>query len=566
MSVLKRVMWILWFGCLQTGAMAGGIDIFPSMEDSKINELLNDAGAGDTLIFHPGEYHGPYILKDVHGAENNPVVILGLNKDQVVIDGKSQPGMYLKNYAFLLQHCSWINIENFTIRNCWTDLIRAEETSCLSVRNCDLMGGKRALFATGRGSHHFLMEGCNWEQDERVWTQPGDYTWDEIHHGIHKHFNGSLFQGDGISGVFVLRDNLVKNTFNAFRLSQINDGELDLLACSNGEVYRNTVINTSDNVFEPEVHALNLHFYHNRMINGHAFVSITEVSGGEIYIYGNTAVSMPDSDDGWTIFKISSRRDTLFLPLYIFNNSWQVDFDIIGSPRHVWKNNHIRYFNNASFSEKSDSFGIYHIGLDNRFDYDCSNVPFPRLLTGNGFEKNGLVSDPLFRNPYGNDFRLKENSPCIDRGMIAGELIMEFEGESPDIGAYDNGQLIQGPPFRYMPPEPEVPYVEMPRITRHDTDGELLRLWFSVPLDPASLNSTLFKVNRGGESHDLRFEALSKEGYSLTLAVEGASKKASKKDQILKSDHLELFLSQWPEGINGMPVTSWASSIPVSLF
>ena len=295
---------------------------------------------------------------------------------------RKQTGHGTEAQCLRLENCSWITIEDFTIRNCWTDLVRRRK-QLLDQRfaTAGFTAGKRALYATGRGSHHFLVERCSWEQDQRVWTHEGDYSWEEIHHGIHKHYNGSIFQGSGISGVFVIRDNEIRNTFNAFRLSTMEDVGNDLLACTNGEIYRNTIYNTSDNVLEPEVHVLNLHFYHNTMVNGHAFISVTEVKGGALYIYGNTAMSMPGSEDGWTVFKISSGRDSLTLPSYIFNNSWQVDFDMIGSPRNIWENNHLRHFNNACYSEASDTFGIYNLGLDNHFDYDCSNVPFPHLLT-----------------------------------------------------------------------------------------------------------------------------------------------------------------------------------------
>ena len=559
--VLRRFLLTAVAICIKAGTMLGATEIFPSIGDSAINELLNVAGPGDTLLFHPGIYRGPFILTNVHGSENQPLVIKGFSKEGVVIDGQASPGMFMKNYAFLLNDCSWLNIENFTIRNCWTDLIRADDVSYLSIRNCNLLGGKRALFATGRKSHHFLVEFCSWEQDERVWTHEGDYSWDEVHHGIHRHHNGSLFQGSGISGVFVLRDNHIQNTFNAFRLSQISDGKMDLLACTNGEIYRNTIINTSDNVLEPELHAKNLHYYHNRMINGHAFVSITEVTGGEIYIYGNTAISLPSSD-GWTIFKISSREVALTLPLYIYNNSWQVDFDILGSPGHTWKNNHLRHFNNAAVSEVSDSFGIYHTGLDNQFDYDCSNVPFPSLLTSEGFEKHGIVADPRFRDPCNSDFRLKANSPCIDRGKIAPDLIMGYEGDRPDMGAYDGGELIKGPPFRYMLPDPEVPFREMPRITRCAVEGESVRLWFSVPLKSRSVHATRFMASVEADSFDLQVNGLSEDGYCLRLSA-GHELTA---DPEPGPGRLHLLFSRWPEGTNGKSTTSWASSIPVKLY
>jgi hypothetical protein len=539
-------------------ALAGITELHPGMETEEINLILNAAQPGDTLVFRSGSYTGPFVLENLNGQANLPVLITGLlgkEGPMAEIDGLTKAGIDLKQHAFLLKDCSWITLEHFTIKNCWTDLIRAENTSYLSIRSCDLSGGKRALFATGRASHHFLMEHCTWEQDERVWTQEGDYSWDEIHHGIHRHYNGSFFQGSGISGVAVLRDNTIRNTFNAFRLSQINDGALDPLACSNMEIYRNLIINTSDNVLEPEVHALNLHYYHNQMINGHAFVSITEVAGGDIYIYGNTAVSLPESEDGWTIFKISSNETSLSKPLYIFNNSWQVDFDVIGSPRNVWKNNYLRHFNNACVSEVSDTFGIYKLGADNHFDFDCSNVPFPTLLTSRGLEKNGMVADPLFLDPYKNNFMLQENSPCIDRGTAAPGLISSYQGAAPDIGAYDNGKPVNGPPFRFVNPEADLPFEEMPRITRYFLDGRNFTLWFSMPVDGASVSSALLSLGDENQEAKLTLTDIAEDGYCLEFELR----------EEVNSESLSLLLTTWPLGRNGEMLTSWASALPLRL-
>ena len=547
---------------LHTQTIAETTRVEPEMKHDKIVTIINAAQPGDTVLFAPGIYSGGYTLENLHGAPNSPVVISGSGRKPSIIDGATQPGMNLQHQAFSLKNCSWIVIGQFTIRKCWTDLVRAENTSYLSLRDCDLYGGKRALFATGRNSHHFLVEQCSWEQDERVWSHAEGYSWDEIHHGIHKHYNGSLFQGSEISGVFVLRDNQIRNTFNAFRLSQINNGAYDALACTNGEIYRNTIINTSDNVLEPEVHALNLHFYHNHMINGHAFVSITEVQGGDIYIYGNTAVSLPDSEDGWTIFKIASEGDSLSRPLHIFNNSWQVDFDMIGSPRNIWENSHVNHFNNACVSEGSDTFGIYNLGNFNYFDYDCSNVPFPALLTSRGFEKKGMVADPLFRDPYHNDFRLQEGSPCVDKGKKTKELILDYKGRRPDIGAYDAGKLIEGIPFRYATPNAILPYRELPRITRMKILGDELRIWFSLPMDDFSLKATARALLFGGERYPLNYLELSDDGYCLTLTAENLPLVTEPADLL----DMELKLSKWPQALQGKKLTSWASEIKVSLY
>jgi hypothetical protein len=547
---------------MHTQTMAKTTRVEPEMGHGTVVAILNAALPGDTVLFAAGTYPGAYKLENLHGAPNKPVVISGSGRKQSIIDGATRPGLDLQHQAFSMKNCSWIVIEHFTIRKCWTDLVLAKNTSYLSLRECDLYGGKRALFATGRDSHHFLVEQCSWEQEERVWSHEDDFSWDEIHHGIHKHYNGSLFQGSEISGVFVLRDNQIRNTFNAFRLSQIGDGAYDALACTNGEIYRNSIINTSDNVLEPEVHALNLHFYHNQMINGHAFVSITEVQGGDIYIYGNTAVSLPDSEDGWTIFKISSGQDSLSRPLHIFNNSWQVDFDMIGSPRDLWENSYVKHFNNACFSELSDTFGIYNLGDFNYFDYDCSNVPFPALLTSNRMEKKGLVADPMFSDPIHNDFRLKEGSPCVDKGKKARELILDYKGRRPDIGAYDNGKLIEGTPFRYVTPNAILSYKELPRITRFKIRDEEVRIWFSLPMDDFSLKATARALLFRGERYPLNYYDMTDDGYCLTLTGEDLPEL----DDPADLREMELKLSKWPQALRGTKLTSWASEIKVSLY
>ncbi|MGM0473307.1 MAG: hypothetical protein ACQERV_04130 [Bacteroidota bacterium] len=579
-------------------AFSNTIRMEPAMGDETINRILGEAQPGDTILFTPGTYRGPFLLEEVHGNPDLPVVILG-SVPAAVIDGQTKPGTGLDNQAFRLSDCSWIVIEGFTIRNCWTDLVRADNVSYLSLRNCLMKGGKRAVFATGRGSHHFLVEGCTWDQDERLWTHEEGYSWDEIHHGIHSHYNGSLFQGYGISGVFVIRDNIVRNTFNAFRVSLIGDRGPDPLAGTNGEIYRNTVFNTSDNVLEPEVHALNLHFYHNNMINGHAFISITEVAGGEIYIYGNTALTIPGDETGWTIFKISSRHTALTRPLYIFNNSWWVNFDMVGRPRNIWENDHVKHFNNACFSAVSDSFGIYNLGEDNYFDYDCSNVPFPAILTRNGHERHGIVADPGFRDPLEGDFSLVEGSPCIDQGMEQPELLPFMDGDTPDIGAYDNGLPVEGPPFRFVPPEVPAPFQEMPRITRFKMNGSLLRLWFSAPLSESSVRSASFRlvgqddVIERGQDDVIELEAeLSGDGYCLTLSSR-SNLPAGEPSAIVKlgpepespdsagppddrghsvtnklvdfPEGYYLQIKNRPESTDAMPMTGWASVIPVQL-
>ncbi len=89
MPVLQRILLIGFFCSIITGASAGVTEINPSMGETEINELLNRATPGDTLLFRPGTYRGPFVLSGVHGSVNQPVVITGASKqenDAAVID------------------------------------------------------------------------------------------------------------------------------------------------------------------------------------------------------------------------------------------------------------------------------------------------------------------------------------------------------------------------------------------------------------------------------------------------------------------------------------------------
>jgi hypothetical protein len=536
---------------------AGKVIVSPQDDASSINKRINELSAGDTMVFHPGVYKGPFTLNGKNGLPNLPIVLIGISKGSkiITIDGKSEPGMDMHNNAFQLENCSWIVIEGFRIRNCWTDIITSVDASYLSIKQCDVFGGKRLLYAKGRNSHHFLIENCKWEQDIRVWTHEDGYSWDELHHGKYRHFNGSIFQGERISGVFVLRNNRIKNTFNAFRLSPVNEGQMDLLACSNGDIYNNLIVNTSDNVLEPEVYCHNLYFYHNKLINGHAFISVTEVGGGPIYLYGNTGLSEPDCKDGWAIYKISNRQRTMSEPFYIFNNSWYVDYNITGR-RMGWWNDHIVHFNNAYFLEGIDTFGIHTSGDDSYYDYDCSSAVFPRFMSEKGFEADGIEGDPMFKDPLGNDFRLLDVSPCFDSGNLHEDLLADYEGSAPDIGAYEGNKLVMGPAFKFSVPEAEIPFSEHPRITRYRIADKRLILWFNMPMDSKQVVESKPVLQSENISIPAKLEYVEEDLYCFRFALE---------EEVDPESDLVLVLSAWPSSMNGMMMDSWASALKVSV-
>lgn len=529
------------------------ITISDKTTEKELKKKLAELHPKDTLLLKAGYYRKNFKLTNIHGIPDSPIVIKGEDRNKVTIDGGApKPGSNLTNYGFHITNCSWITLDNLSFKNCWVDAIRVDDSSYISLTNSNVEGSRRAVYALGRKSHHFLIENCYWEQGEHVWTKENQYSWEELHHGKFRYYNGSIFQAKMISGSFVIRDNYIKNVYNGIRLSIMGDAEQDTLACTNGEVYRNVIENSADNAFEPEVYCKNLHFYHNKMINSHAFISITEVGGGPLYFYGNTGVKLPDCKDGWTIFKIIGEERRLTKPFYIFNNSWQVDSDVWGRKKEThWNNDNIYHFNNAYYISEADTVGIYYLGANNVFENNCANIPFPNLVSKTEKHKS-ITSNPMFIDgKYGN-FLLKENSPCRDKGMIPQDIEIGFTGDKLDIGAYDNNILVEGPPFRYENPGVEMPDKEKPRIVRHKIEDYSLKLWFSSPLNPSSIHFKEFMLHRNNTSYSFSKYSLQKEGYLLILESK----------EKLPNENISLSIGKKPIGNNGEEMVLWASTIP----
>ncbi len=78
----------------------------------------------------------------------------------------------------------------------------------------------------------------------------------------------------------------------------------------------------------------------------------------------------------------------------------------------------------------------------NLLDSPYTMDQFARYQADKGKEPHSIVADPLFRNPDEHDFRLTEQSPCIDAGTDVG-LTRDFagtpvpQGAAPDMGAFE---------------------------------------------------------------------------------------------------------------------------------
>jgi hypothetical protein len=526
-----------------------------------IDAALIFTSAGDTLYLLPGTYRQIVHLVGKKGLPEKPIYIEGYSRSagqKPVIDGGALvPSSIVANIWMTVQNSEWIEIGNIMFQNGWTNPIPVYNSSYLSFNDCIFYGGKKVIDATGKGTHHLLVQNCYWDQGgTALWTLVTDAVgadaWTSMHEGAMQYYNGTLVSIAGTGGSVVIRNNTIVNAFNGIRWSAQKGYD------SNVEIYDNNVSNVRDNDFEPEYFTYNLHIYHNRSHNIHKTMSVDNVLGGYIYYYGNRVTS---DNDSWSdqiatgFWKVYGSASVLSYPMVAFNNSFCGVGKAFGSMS--GKAVQFKHFNNAYYFTGSRGWNLDNWDSTNVFDYDVSNKSWAPNILNNNQESNGKIADPKFVNTRIFDLRLQQGSPAMNAGKIMAfpELgwVQSFQGAAPDVGAFEGDSLVDGPPFRFRTsPELNIAYVEKPRIVRSKVVGTRLALWFSVPIDPATITSTNVNLSDAGGSISVLGLSFSDDNYKMNVDA----------GKDLGGSSITLGFNPLPKGTNGADATMWAATLP----
>jgi hypothetical protein len=471
------------------------------------------------------------------------------------------------DYACIkVKRSSHIVLENFRAIDCWPTFVYTTHSSYISLRGSRIKGSQHVFYARGDSSgHHYLLEGNHWTQDTsgRMWSQ---IDWDDSHDGP---YNGGLFGSEDLKGNVLVRDNLVENAFNGVRMKAVeapfSENPKDPRDTNrNVEIYDNAFYNTRDNCFEPETDAYNWWVHHNFIKNAHKPWSLSKVDSGYWYFFANTGYfdDRPGvGNNGGGLLKVSHDSPHTEFPTYFFNNSFYLRSPVAKSG----KLRHFSHWNNAyEFCSPQDHSGDicssrppmledYDLSSSQAFDHDAINLTrFPEILTNNGEEAHGLSALPaIFNDAIGGDLALPAGSPLVDAGKVlsipSANWRSDFDGAAPDIGAYENGKLIDGPSYRNRGRE-------RPRIVRitWPAGSRKIKFRFSVPVETAL--SSLEMIARYGTT-----EVVSKctlRGYLLRCRLTPRSGTAC-----YLPDEIIL-----PDGItndHGDPATLWGAVISV---
>lgn len=537
--------------------------IKPGEPLASIEFSLQKAVPGTEINLLPGIYKKAFSINSILGGQDNEIIIKSYsdNPDSfAVIDGGDKiPTADSSSFWMFINNSSWIKIAKLKFKNAWSYPILLKNSSYITFDSCFFWGGKRVINAEGNLTHHLLIENCYWDQGGKyLWKigkdSLGVEAWLSMHHENMSYFNGSLIDFHKTGGSIVIRNNKIIYAFNAFRWRGEKGYD------SNIQIYNNHISYVRDNDFEPEYYTYNLHIYNNFSHNVHRTLSIDNNKGGNIYYYGNVITS---DNDSWTekvitnIWKIYGKERNLSFPVYAFNNS----FYSTGNAFRVDVGDLVRvkHFNNAYyFSSPEDGWLLDKWDSTNEFDYDISNKNWPENIINHNQEKHGKIADIKFVDPSNWNLQLQENSPGIDAGKVISfkefNWKQDYEGKAPDVGAYENGKLVEGPPFRFLfPPETEFSYKEKPRIVKHDINENKLTVYFSAEIDTSTLKKEDVILFNNKNKIPVLSVSFSDENYAVTF--ETAVK--------LIKENLSISFKKMPVGTNGEKATFWASTIKI---
>jgi hypothetical protein len=339
---------------------------------------------------------------------------------------------------------------------------------------------------------------------------------------------------------------------------------------ANIEIYGNRNGLCAGQLIEPERVTFNLHVYHNEfnqtgagifslLHNGTSYDDPAMLLNGPMYVYGNVGYWDPSDPvggastyaPGYNVVK--NCKWFTGEPVVFYHNSWK--YKRLGLPNTTDNDRQMHHFNNIGSFE--DGYTVSKPRMQfaewgNAFDYDFSNQPWQTHLLDKGQEANGIVApDPGWTDPANGDYRLQPGSVCIDAGTVIPGFTQSYDGAAPDIGAYEGDKLVEGPPFYIMEPPGGLGYVEKPRITRHRVSGNQLTLFWSWPLDPATVQNDQIVITADGQRATVTGHSMASPYRELVLMT----------DRNLEGAQLGIGFSTFPTGDNGEPATLWGATL-----
>jgi hypothetical protein len=351
------------------------------------------------------------------------------------------------NHAFDANGRDWLWIEGFEMRfygtrtdGCGVCTLNA---SHVVIRKNKIHNMQLGIFINWNGN-------ANQGNDTRI-------EYNEIYDPLVNEFpwlatKGSSMEGTGIVlrghiGAIV-RNNEIHNFFNG-----IYTGSSAANAINNpgvafdADIYNNYIHDISDDGLEPEGACVNQRFRNNRVDRTLIGVSLAPITQGPVWVLRSTFTHFTGSPIKW-----ASNPDGIVL--FYHNTSWTNApnlnaMSMITPIRNIVMRNNIFQGGRYAFEEPFTGSAGIDWNNDNWYTTRPAGNPhfkwekidylnIAKLCSATKLECNGYETPPGLANPGAGNFTLLASSPNIDRGVLIPGINDNFEGNAPDVGAYES--------------------------------------------------------------------------------------------------------------------------------
>lgn len=240
-------------------------------------EILEQATAGDVIVFAPGRYTTPLTLSDKHGTEQQPITLRGepgavftphatdaeYNPEADRIEANEIAKARQDNGKFpclfdIIDHAQLtvdrsrhVVIEGMEFKQGWPTHIYVNESPSVTIRNTKMQDGTYAIALNGEATRNINIDHVSWVQDpvpDHLWRT---VAWKDIHGAppdeppVNVQNDSRILDGQFVSirntgGHIAITDSFVSDAFNVMRMTKTGPHVDDL----------NNDITVTGNIFE----------------------------------------------------------------------------------------------------------------------------------------------------------------------------------------------------------------------------------------------------------------------------------------------------------------------------
>lgn len=440
---------------MRPGAMNGdGSKSKPFGDAQQVQQVVRP---GDTVLLHEGTYGKITLTAD--GEPGLPITWRGVDRAKVFVTGDDAINCADRNH---------IIIENLSIETKGIG-VRGEHANHLTVRGCRIEAGRIGVY---------IEAGKNGLVADNIITGPVKWTDPK----------GPVMKAEGIttfgSGHVICR-NLVTNTCDGI------NADTGQLATNNIDIYHNDIWVCTDDGIEIDHAGRNIRVFENRLTNVYSSMSNQPLFGGPCYWIRNVSYAC---NGGFKFHCNPSGIIALHNTIVAHGFAWKNM-----AARHVFLRNNL--FAGGWINGNQDWNCLHSLhGIKLNWDHDAvlrnasarlielfapaRNAPVGKVHYANmtelfedtGLEEHGIeitwadftsiksrpTGDAVVR-PDAWSVMLAPHSAAVDGGEVLPNISDSFEGQAPDIGAWETGR-----PMPHYGPDPRVQAVDFDQLPASD--------------------------------------------------------------------------------------------------